>query len=361
MRGFCAVMVFLSHWLLWSNFNPAGPIERTIHELGTIFYAVSHTLTWPTGGHHPAVICFFVLSGFCIHFPFETRAKTLPTPSWSAYFGRRFWRIMPVYWIASLLGLAFVGAEKLHPSGSALLAFHVQTSVMEASIRFAGLAAVYPREIFVGNYILNTVSVEILMYLAYPLFFRGAKRGAWGILTGVFVVLHLIAIPLIQLGVTPYWVFNSIFVLGIFWFFGAYVAHLLVVLNRRVGLIWPLFAWLVFLFLKDVQPFYGRNLLIQLAWGLVCALGILWMADWERHQPKPKFGPVHKSLRFASQLSYSLYAIHTPAMMLATWALLVFARSESYSLQLVATLAASVLATLAVYFGVERVFYRARN
>jgi len=360
LRGFCAVIVFLSHWHLWSNFDPATNAEHMARNLGAAIYAAGHVLTWPTGGHHPAVICFFVLSGFCIHFPFEYRAKTSFIPNWENYFRRRFWRIMPVYWTASLIGLAFVAAEKLYPSGSALLAFHAQTSLPHVGVRFAGLAAVYPQEIFVGNYILNTVAVEMLMYLVYPLFFRYAARGAWAILGWAFVAMHVFAIFLLQF-VTPYWVFNSIFMLGIFWFFGAYAAHVLVVQRRRISLIWPMLSWLMFLALKSVPHFYGLNLLIQLTWALVCALGVLWIAGWETHQPKPRFGRMRGTLSFASQVSYSLYAVHTPAVMLATWALLVFARSENYSAQLGATLAASVIATLVVYYGVERVFYRPQN
>ena len=66
-----------------------------------------------------------------------------------------------------------------------------------------------------------------------------------------------------------------------------------------------------------------------------------------------------RSFRPLANLSYSLYAMHTPAIMLATWALL-HAGLRSYALQLSATMIASVAATLVVHFGIERVFYRPR-
>ena len=71
LRGICAGVVFLSHWHLWSDFAPATELEAIIHRIGDYLHDTLTLLTWPTGGHHPAVLGFFVLSGFCIHYPFE--------------------------------------------------------------------------------------------------------------------------------------------------------------------------------------------------------------------------------------------------------------------------------------------------
>src|SRR3954469_23098619 len=121
LRGICAGIVFLSHWHLWSNFAPRGLVEGFIRRLGELTHETVSALTWPTGGHHPAVIGFFVLSGFCIHYPFERRAQAGgAAPSWRDYFHRRFLRIMPVYWMACLLGLGFVAAQTLWPAKSVL-------------------------------------------------------------------------------------------------------------------------------------------------------------------------------------------------------------------------------------------------
>src|SRR3954462_6437564 len=61
LRGICAGVVFLSHWYLWSDFPPANFIEHLIHRTGYVLHEAVVILTWPTGGHHPAVIGFFVL------------------------------------------------------------------------------------------------------------------------------------------------------------------------------------------------------------------------------------------------------------------------------------------------------------
>jgi peptidoglycan/LPS O-acetylase OafA/YrhL len=330
-----------------------------VHSAGTWLHDALTILTWPTGGHHPAVIAFFVLSGFCIHYPFERRALAgRPQERWRTYFLRRFQRIMPVYWAACVLGFVFVIIETRYPSASPLLNLHAVSSLEDIVVRLLAIAGLYPREIFAGNYILTTVTVEILMYAAYPIFFRFAVQRRWSELGLVFLLLHALAIAL--LGVfTPYWVYNSLFMLGIFWFGGAYAAHLF--LARRGGISgkWVLLTWLVFLGLKSLPYFVGLSLLKQAAWGVVCVLGILWSLRKETEREALSRNRIVRSFKPVAGVSYSLYAMHTPAIMLATWALL-HAGLRSYSLQLCATMIASIAATLIVHFGIERVFYRPR-
>lgn len=360
LRGACAIVVFLSHWHLWSSFAPATGLGQSVRAFGDNCYTVFVALTWPTGGHHPAVICFFVLSGFCIHYPFAWRAQAGQTRTdWPDYFRRRFWRIMPAYWTACLLGLGFVLLETWRPSGSVLLSLHATGSVAEMALRFTALNAFYPDEIFSGNYLLNTVAVEILMYALYPLFHRSAVRGQWLTLGLAFVALQLVAVLLLQF-VTPYWVFNSILMLGLFWYVGAYAAERYVTRRTPPAGRWLVFSWLTFFALKFVPHFYGITLLRQLDWALVCTFGILWALQRESLHPEATHRPIVTALRYSGKISYSLYAVHTPAIMLATWALLRIVGTHNYLLQLAANLAASVAATLFTYYAVERVFYRPR-
>jgi peptidoglycan/LPS O-acetylase OafA/YrhL len=361
LRGACAGVVFLSHWHLWSDFAPQGAIETAVRRAFDGVYEAFVIGTWPLGGHHPAVLGFFVLSGFCIHFPFEWRLRHGGgAPSWREYFRRRFLRIMPVYWGACLLGLAFVALECARPGGLPLLTLHAAAPAAHVAVRLAGVSGVYPDEIFAGNYLLNTVAVEMLMYAAYPLIHRFAARGAWRALGAVFLGLHLAAIALLP-WVTPFWVFNSVLMLGLFWYAGALAAHLYVtrgwtVRSRTVGL-----AWAAFLGVKLIPHFYGLNLVKQAAWVVVCVLGLVWALRRETDRADVSHRPLIRALRWTGRVSYSLYAVHTPAIMLATWALLVFAGCRDYFWQLAATLAASIVATLAMHYGVERRFYRPRD
>ena len=356
LRGACALVVFVSHWYLWAFLPPHGAMQEAVHAAGRKLYDAFTLLAWPTGGHHPAVLGFFVLSGFCIHYPFERRALAgAPAPDWGEYGRRRFRRIMPVYWAACSLGLVFVAVETLRPSGSAVLALHAIAPWPDILVRFAGLAGLYPHEIFAGNYILTTVAVEMLMYAAYPFFHRFAIRGAWRSLGLGFLSLHLAAIALLPF-VTPFWVFNSPLMLGIFWYAGALAAHLYLTGRARLSGYWPLAAWVAFLGLKSIPAFYGLNLLKQAAWGLVCVLGLLWVIRQEELWAHSRARRAAVALRYAGDISYSLYAMHTPALMLVSWAMLRM-DGQNYFVQLGATLAASLAVTLAVHYGIERVFY----
>src|SRR3954462_476558 len=84
LRGACALTVFLNHWILWSDFAPTGAIQLGLHR---VFIALSEgftALAWPTGGVVPAVLCFFVLGGYCGPGPFERRLHepAAPAPRW---------------------------------------------------------------------------------------------------------------------------------------------------------------------------------------------------------------------------------------------------------------------------------------
>ncbi|MDB6126718.1 MAG: Acyltransferase family protein [Verrucomicrobia bacterium] len=359
LRGSCALVVFISHWHLWSDFAPTGRAERFVRAFGENCYDAFVTLTWPTGGHHPAVICFFVLSGFCIHYPFAQRAlHGQPIAPWGGYFRRRFQRIMPVYWAACLLGLLLAGLELWHPSGSELLALHATAPLSDVVVRFTGLSGLYPREIFAGNYLLSTVAAEMVMYALYPWFHHHAIRGRWTMLGLVFVTMQVTAVLLLRF-FTPFWVFSTVLMFGLFWYIGALVAHFYVKRGARVHGGAFAASWLTFLGLKMLPHFYGLNVLRQAAWALVCALGILWALHHEARHPGSRDHPLVVAMRYSGRISYSLYSMHSPAIMLATW-LLVMAGTHDYFLQLAATFTASIAATLLTYYGVERVFYRPR-
>jgi peptidoglycan/LPS O-acetylase OafA/YrhL len=197
------------------------------------------------------------------------------------------------------------------------------------------------------------------MYALYPLFFRFAQRGAWRTLGISVGLMYAFTILLLRV-VTPYWVFNSVFMFAIFWFLGAYAAHLFV-RGRQIRGLWPALAWIGFIVLKKIPHFHGLNLLIQLTYGVTCALGILWMVNCEQRRPAPSPNHTRNLLCFTGRISYSLYAVHTPVLLFTTWALLVLADSHSYSWQLATGLIVSLGMTLAVYYGVERTFYRPRN
>ena len=360
MRGACALSVFLAHWNVFSDFTPHGPLEQGVQRAAALGLAFFSTITWPAGASHPALVCFFVLSGFCIHYPFAWRVRTGgEAPDWPSHYRRRFLRIMPVYWTAALLGLAFVLIEQLYPSGNVVLALHASATPGDALARLTGLSAFYPKEIFAGNLTLNNIAVEMVMYAAYPLFYYCAYRGSWVRLGAVFLALHLATIPLVRY-VTPFWVFNSVPMLGVFWYAGAWAADHFVGHSARLPARWPLLAWLGFLSLQFVPHFFGLSLIRQAVWGLVCTLGILWMLGWETLRPQWSPGPMAAGLRYVGRISYSLHTVHPPIMMLVTWALL-RAGQRDYLVQFALLPVVAVGASLLVHYGIERRYYRPRT
>jgi len=220
LRGWCALAVFGTHWVLGGSFVPDGTVATGIHRGLALLHEGFVALAWPTGGQHPAVVCFFVLSGFCVHGPFERRyAQPGTVVPWRDYFIRRTRRIMPVYWAATLLGLMVVAAQHWRPVADPVVILHTLGTPAQLAARALGYAGLWPEEIFLGNPTLGTVGIEILIYLAYPLFFRAARAGQWALLGGVALGMHLLALAL-QPCINPFVLFGSILIMALFWYFG---------------------------------------------------------------------------------------------------------------------------------------------
>lgn len=88
IRGLDSIRIICALWVVMGHFG--GP---------PITAGVDRTTTagWLVGGLYnnfwngpAAVIVFFVISGFCIHYPFS---KTLKIPSLAGYLSRRYFRI----------------------------------------------------------------------------------------------------------------------------------------------------------------------------------------------------------------------------------------------------------------------------
>jgi peptidoglycan/LPS O-acetylase OafA/YrhL len=358
LRGLCATVVFLSHWYVWSNFSPSGQAQVFVHSFLGNCYDTITLFTWPTGGNHPAVIAFFILSGFCIHGPVERRFREQNLlPDWKLYFKRRFFRIAPVYWVSSLLGLFFIALYRWHPTGDELLSLHASGTYRHMAVRLFGLAGVFPQEVIAGNYLLNTVSSEIIMYAVYPLLFLVAlRKGGWFFLGILFVGLQVGSLSLLST-FSPYWVFNSVAMMGVFWYLGALCAHLFFVRNWRIPLAGVIGVWSLFLLLKAMPHFYGLNMAKQAAWGLSCALFIMWALDFELHHEQLGKSALIRFMRFLADISYSLYAVHTPVIMMVSWMLIAVFGCRDYFAQLTTTLLLSTAATLLLHYFVEKRFH----
>lgn len=357
LRGLCALAVFLTHWTLYSNFAPAGAMETGLHGWLRLFYEAFTALAWPTGGQHPAVIAFFVLSGFCIHGPFEQRfGQPGSTVAWRDYFVRRTLRIMPVYWTGALLGLVVMAAVAWRPVDDALLALHTAATPGQVAARILGYSALWPEEVYVGNVILGSVAVEIVIYAGYPLFWLLAAAGRWRLLAGMAVGLHLVTLGLWRY-IDPIVLYGSVLVMAFFWYLGALLAHLRVRHGWRVRGCWLAAAWLLFLAAKQVPHFYGLNMIRQALCGVIFMLLIGWLLDWEKRHGAQPDRLWARALLWSGAISYPLFAVHTPVILLVNWAMRT-GGSFSYGWQLALNLVLPVGAALLVHRAIERRYYR---
>lgn len=358
LRGVCALAVFLNHWILYSNLAPAGGVEEWLHRWLRHAYETFIVLFWPTGGQHPAVIGFFVLSGFCIHGPFARRlAQAGPAVNWRDYFVRRTLRIMPVYWAGALLGLLVVAAVHWRPTGDPLLGLHTAATPAQVAARLGGYSGLWPEEVYVGNVTLGSVAVEILIYLAYPLFYLAAAAGRWRLLGAGAIGLQVLTLflwPYIE----PIVLFGSVLVMALFWYLGALAAHLRVKRGWQVRGWWIAGSWLLFLILKQIPHFYGLNMLKQAVWGVICMLVLVWLLDWEKRHASRKDRAWARLARWFGAISYPLFAVHAPVILLVNWSLLTLTGTPSYGWQLALNLTLSLAVAVSVHRFIEQRYYR---
>ncbi len=110
---------------------------------------------------------FFILSGFVLFLPYAAGRRTMA--GWADarhFYGRRFLRLMPLYYFAAVVLLVLAGFQ-LSPAAFGELALDL------ATVRFA----LEPHHFGVAiNYPLWSIGVEILFSLAFPLVVLVAAR-----------------------------------------------------------------------------------------------------------------------------------------------------------------------------------------
>jgi peptidoglycan/LPS O-acetylase OafA/YrhL len=360
LRLGCALAVFLTHWHLWCDATPQSSWERGIQKATTACYDLFMALFWPTGGNHPAVLCFMVLSGFCIHRSFVGRSRGVIYPDWSTYYRRRFFRVYPVYLTAGIIGTILVFLQWCHPVAHQFVQFNAGFSWTDFPVRFAGIAGLYPKEMLAGNAVLASVATEMVFYAGYPAFYHivtGFRRG-WIIVGGIALSFYLMTIPLFDLGIDRFWLSSSCFVYGIFWVGGAYAAYLLESGKSKDAALWVLLTYALFLAAKTGSYFKGLVLIRQFLFGLVCISLLNLIVRNEDRFGKYLSPRWQRLFKMGADASYSLYAVHNPAILIGIWiACTAFAPVRLLS-ELLLTLGLSIIVTLLVYFGIERRYYK---
>ena len=160
LRGLSCLGVLLYHvrvdlWIGWWRIT-SYPQEYSS------FAKAMAWLSIPTPFMGYAVVLFFLISGFCIHYP-NTVGNV--RPCWKTYLIRRFWRIYPAYFAALVLT---VGISYL-----CLTLWEDKNWDVSKIFRVATLTQNYPpgNGQLLSNPSLWTIPLEIEFYLLYPLAF----------------------------------------------------------------------------------------------------------------------------------------------------------------------------------------------
>lgn len=167
MRGLAALSVMYVHWFTYLQARDDGS-SRWVAIINATIDIFQKTL-WNYNSTHPGVIVFLVLSGFVIHHGASARADNF---DWRAFYKRRFLRIYPTFAFCALIGIlvhvAAAVAKEHRGAGYILTYLTLPSSAMHIVASFFPVIAFVPYGAPLGNEILETVLVEMMLYAAYP-------------------------------------------------------------------------------------------------------------------------------------------------------------------------------------------------
>jgi peptidoglycan/LPS O-acetylase OafA/YrhL len=302
LRGFAALVVVLCHMSVSTYVGAPNAGEPPLPWLGLLL-----------GFGYLGVPLFFVVSGFCIHWP-QARAShagSAATPSWSAFFQRRFWRLYPPY----ILCLAATILLLLVTTGAWPVGFY-------PLLLQIGLVHTLDPSTFLG---LNppswTLAVEAQLYLAYPVvFFLTRRFGAWRAIASILALSMLYRVGLTVLPLpAQYSQIGWEFFLGRWfeWTVGALVAEWAagnVRLPERLARWWIVVPVLLLTVYVGEYHFwhYGIYLVREPLYGAAFAL-LLLTALRQRRAATPS--PLAAWLGDVGVWSYSLYLVHRPVQL----------------------------------------------
>lgn len=336
LRGAAALLVVMMHarQVLWVGFSPylaAHPLDLSASSL--LAFAMAPLMYGAIG-----VSLLFVLSGYIIH---RGSARMLASgrergfDTWSFY-KRRFLRIYPTLLLALAVTVVCDNASRAfatHPE----LGDNSVWALITSGLALQGIIA----DPYGSNSPLWSLAIEIQFYLVYPLalLIRGRVGMDHMLLVAVAVSLAGAAILHVH-GITAFPQFY------LAWWIGAYIADREAA-GRPLPRCWPAFA-------------AGFILAGCLAYSLkACSLGIvLWaigLAPVLAFVVERNFAALSANAVLTSlgRISYTLYAVHFPLLVLASAVLFSGAKQPSLVWALAVT-GAIIAASYGAYWLAER-------
>lgn len=291
-RGVAALVVAVGHFLRVDSMLFHGSFTHTSNLSRTV---------WPFWTGSEMVLLFLLISGFSLTYSEDLRrSKGTGTPL-RTFARRRAWRILPVYYVAVLIGVVV----------TSLVTFHTSNVLFQGSkVTLGGVLS----HIFLihnldghwvsqGNAPLWSLAYEAQLYLLFPLLYWASRR----------YPIALVALCAFVLDVTCEHL--GIHVFGMLrWFaLGVVLARI----YRRTPARWANrlltigLAALVIGYLR--LPSMSTEKWHDLTWALAFTGIVLWMTK----HPAGRVNPcTWRPLRWVGLRSYSLYALHWPLVVL---------------------------------------------
>ena len=305
LRGLSCLGILLYHvrvdlWVGWWELK-AHP------EKYSSFTKAVSWLSIPTPFLGYAILLFFLISGFCIHYPQTTGS----VPSWQEYFRRRFFRIYPPYLVA--LALTF--------SITLLCRFFWDDDTWDLgrALRVLTLTQNYPPEPgqMLSNPSLWTIPLEVEFYLLYPLVFMLFTRRLSLILALGSLSICALSIYLSQEGIG--WSTFTVMFFWPVWLLGALCAKL----YREDSLAKiPIWILLSFAATSASFAFWGKIHLWEFwlqyfLWSIFyLCLFVLCLRQSDFLENLNGFRTAFLSLSWLGTISFSAYLIHFPVFKL---------------------------------------------
>lgn len=310
IRGFTCIYVLLCHIIPWSlSVQPSNKL------LSFINYSLSAIIKiFQTHGEtNLGVLIFIVLSGYCIH---RNGLRDVNTSTLKTYFKKRIARIIPIYMLATFVGIVlFLNSNNVDMTMS--LSGTTGITLKNTIIKLLSINSIIPAFhtlSFNGNAPLTTVSTEIFLYILYPIIVIFSIRNKKEHITYYICALAWmggIALCSLDPSYFSWWNNGSLLGFLIYWWVGAFCVNQKVIakLSKQKWVL--ILTWFAITLLLNFAPITIfpiivlateiRKLLLALLIGYL--IGFL---DSKKNDMKQNI------FCKIGEAGYSIYALHAP-------------------------------------------------
>lgn len=278
-----------------------------------------------------AVDIFFILSGIVIAINYDRQLTLAMTPF--SFMMRRLSRLYPLYLLGLALALvaAWFSSGGGFADGASLPAWCV---TIVASLLFLPSFLLSARgEVFPLNYPAWSLFFELLINLAYALFFRYLTLPRLIVFAAINLVLYVVAVRFARtpdIGWGGMFVFAGLFRVGYGFAIGVIIARTLTLRAPKMNSLMAVIIGIALIALLALPVYQGRNLAGIIAVAFASPAIVLVACIFE-----PKSDALQRFSLLMGRISYPLYMIHAPILYYLTtnWTL-----APGYELPLVGLL-----------------------